>query len=247
VRIRQLALVARDLEPAVADLCAVLGLEVAFRDPGVGEFGLHNALMPIGDAFLEVVSPLREGTTAGRFLERRGGDGGYMVIVQTHDLASRRRRIEQLGVRIVWEIALPDIAAIHLHPRDLGGAIVSLDQAEPPRSWRWAGPGWERSVRRERCTAIEGVLLEGRDPAGMAARWSRVLERPARELEGGVHEIALDAGAIRFGPAGARGEGFAAFDVLCVDRGAILAAARARGLPVGEDSVEVCGTRIRLR
>ena len=71
MHIRQVALVARDLEPVVADLCAVFGLEVAFRDPGVGEFGLHNAVMPVGTTFLEVVSPVREGTTAGRFLEKR--------------------------------------------------------------------------------------------------------------------------------------------------------------------------------
>ena len=34
LRIRQLALVARDLEPVVEDLCAVLGVSVCFRDPG---------------------------------------------------------------------------------------------------------------------------------------------------------------------------------------------------------------------
>ena len=41
-------------------------VEVAFRDPGVAAFGLQNAVMPIGRTFLEVVSPVQEGTTAGR-------------------------------------------------------------------------------------------------------------------------------------------------------------------------------------
>jgi hypothetical protein len=59
VRIRQVALVARDLEPVVADLCAVLGIEVAYRDPGVGVFGLANAVMPVGDAFLDRPGPTR--------------------------------------------------------------------------------------------------------------------------------------------------------------------------------------------
>jgi hypothetical protein len=61
-----IALVAQDLEPVLENLCAVLELEVCFRDPGVAEFGLHNALLPIGTSFLEVVSPTRAGTTAGR-------------------------------------------------------------------------------------------------------------------------------------------------------------------------------------
>src|SRR5713226_5795789 len=109
MRLRQVALVAHDLEPVVADLCAVLGIDVAFRDPGVREFGLHNAVMAIGDTFLEVVSPVQPDTTAGRYLERRGGDGGYMVILQCDDLDADRRRVADLGIRVVWQIDLPDM------------------------------------------------------------------------------------------------------------------------------------------
>ena len=52
----------------------MFGVRVCHRDPEVGQFGLHNALMPFGTSFVEVVAPLREGTTAGRYLERRKGD-----------------------------------------------------------------------------------------------------------------------------------------------------------------------------
>ena len=45
MRIRQIALVAEELDPVVDELCGVLDLEVGFRDPGVSEFGLHNAVM----------------------------------------------------------------------------------------------------------------------------------------------------------------------------------------------------------
>jgi len=62
-----------ELEPVVADLEAVLGLAVAFRDPGVARFGLHNAVLPAGSQFVEVVSPTRMDTAGGRYLERRGG------------------------------------------------------------------------------------------------------------------------------------------------------------------------------
>ena len=59
LRLRQVALLARDLEATVEDLRAVFGIEVGFRDPGVAFFGLANAVFPVGDAFLEIVSPAR--------------------------------------------------------------------------------------------------------------------------------------------------------------------------------------------
>ena len=70
LRLRQICLVARDLDLVVDDLCAVFGVKVCHRDPEVGQFGLRNALMPFGSNFLEVVSPLRDGTAAGRYLGR---------------------------------------------------------------------------------------------------------------------------------------------------------------------------------
>src|SRR2546428_9993292 len=159
MHIRQIALVARELEPVVADLTAVLGIEVGFRDPGVAEFGLHSAVMPVGQTFLEVVSPTREGTTADRLLERRGGDGGYIVILQTADLRADRTRLAALGVRIVWQLELDDIATVHLHPRDLGGAIVSLDQPVPPESWRWGGPQWQAEGRTDAVRRLPSVNI----------------------------------------------------------------------------------------
>jgi hypothetical protein len=236
VRLRQVALVARELEPVVGEICAALGIEVAYRDPGVAAFGLHNAVMPVGDGFLEVVSPVREDTAAARYLARRGGDAGYMVIVQSDDLAADRKRVEALGVRVVWEVTLDDIATIHLHPRDLGGAIVSLDEPHPPEAWRWAGPRWREHVRSRTARAIAGVEIGAADPGAQATRWAEVLGRKgALRRAGAGGEIALEPGCIRFTPAqDERSQGVVGVDLLAADRGR-----------VGEELV-LCGTRFRL-
>ncbi len=247
MHIRQIALVARELEPVVADLTAVLGIEVGFRDPGVAEFGLHNAVMPVGETFLEVVSPVREGTTAGRLLDKRRGDGGYMVILQTANLRADRARLAALGVRIVWQVELDDIATAHLHPRDLGGAIVSLDQPVPPESWRWGGPEWRAKVRTEVVRGIASVTIQADDPPRMAARWAEVLGLAAPRRADGASTLALSPGAIRFVPvADGRGEGVCAFGVTATNAERALAIARARGLPVSGRSVAVGGVCVEL-
>jgi hypothetical protein len=246
VHIRQIALVARRLEPVVAELCDVLGLEVGFRDPGVAEFGLHNAVIPVGTTFLEVVSPVRPDTTAGRFLERRGGDGGYMAIFQTDDLAAERRRLALLGVRIVWEATLDDIATVHLHPRDIGGAIVSLDQPRPPTSWRWGGRGWEAKARTGRVRAITSVTLSATDPAWLATHWGEVLGLGAPRPDAGGFHLVLDPGRVHFIAADGRAEGISAVGLAASDADAVLDAARARNLRIDGQSVAIGGVRFDL-
>src|SRR6266446_1135673 len=209
------------------------------------DFGLHNAVMPVGATFLEVVSPVREGTTAGRLLDRRGGDGGYMVILQTADLRADRTRLAALGVRIVWQVELDDIATVHLHPRDLGGAIVSLDQPVPPESWRWGGPKWQAKVRTDAVHSIASVTIQADDPPRMAARWAEVLGLPAPRRSEAASTLALSPGAIRFVPiTDGRGEGVSAFGVAATDAGRALAAARARGLATAGRSVSIGGVRV---
>ncbi len=71
LRLRQVVVAARDLDATVEMLCASFGLSVCFNDPSVAEFGLSNALLTVGDQFIEVVSPIADGTAAGRLLDRR--------------------------------------------------------------------------------------------------------------------------------------------------------------------------------
>ena len=201
IRLRQVALVAADRDHVVAELCSFLGLTVSFEDPGVAVFGLHNALLTVGDQFLEVVSPTTSGTTAGRLLDKRGGDGGYMAIFEVDDLDRRIARVEELGVRVVWAADFPDIRGRHLHPRDVGGAIVSIDEPQPAGAWAWGGP-WRAHAENAVVTAIAGIDVAAEDPDKMQARW---------------HELEIDH-AVRFVTAGDRGEGIDAVDLVATDR-----------------------------
>ncbi len=217
-RLRQVALVAADCGQIADDLRRAFGWPLPFHDPGIGEFGLTNAVFAAGDTFVEVVAPIQPGTTAGRYLERRGGDGGYMAIFQVPDIAAARRRVADLGVRVIWTADLPDIAGTHLHPRDVPGAIVSLDSAVPEQSWRWAGPSWTGRAPDHAPGGVTGLTIEVNDPAAAAARWAEVLGicaagvPPTAPAVGGAQTIVVelpDSGQrLRFVPArGGHGEG----------------------------------------
>ena len=205
VRLRQAVLAAAELEPVADALRSALGLGEPFRDPGVGLFGLQNTVFAIGDCFLEIVSPTRPGTAAGRYLERHGGDCGYMVMFDLEDLAGARARADASAIRVVWQIDLPDISGTHLHPADIGGAIVSIDASRPYGSWRWGGPGWTGQLGQGAPGALVGVVLAVAEPATAAARWAQVL---GVALDGGGQTLALHDGEVRFVQSdGERGEG----------------------------------------
>jgi len=246
MRIRQIVFAVRDLQEGSARLAALLGLDPAFRDPGVAEFGLDNAVFVFGDQFIELVSPVRDGTTAGRLLARRG-DSGYMLILQTDDFARERARFAALGLRTVFEAEYPDIRAVHLHPKDIGGAIVSVDEPRPAASWRWGGPAWRSQTGPRAEQRVVGITIDAHDPRAMAGRWAQVLGLAAPATAGAGYRLALEGGQVDFVAAGARGEGIGGFTLSVADLAAVLQAARAQGLPVQGDSVALFGTRVELR
>ncbi len=179
LRLRQVALVAAELDPVVDALHDQLGLVVAHHDPAVAAFGLVNAVLPVGSQFLEVVSPTQDGTAAGRQLERLGGDGGYMVICQTDDQAPYRARADEVGIRTAFEFSDDGYEGWQLHPGDTGGSFLEID-VQPTGDgdpWMPAGPGWQQAVRTDVVDGIAAVELEVPDPARTSARWHQLLGR----------------------------------------------------------------------
>ena len=185
-RLRQAVIAAHDLEAVAGRLRREFGLGEPFADEGVSWFGLRNAVFALGDTFLEVVSPAQPATSAGRLLERRGADCGYMLMFQVPSLEPVVARARGAGVREVFSVSLEDMAEVHLHPADMRGAIVSVSEPRPPSAWRWGGPGWER---RSAPLRVAGARIAVADPEAVISRWGAILG----ELPAGV-EVVLDEG-----------------------------------------------------
>ncbi|TCP47267.1 glyoxalase-like protein [Tamaricihabitans halophyticus] len=234
--LRQVALAVRELDRAVEDICAVLGVPVCFTPEDemalrgralIDEFGLENAVFVVGDTFLEVVTPARQNTTIDRFLRARG-DSGYMVLVQCLNLAAARQRAIGMGIREVWQAPLDDLDSVHLDPRDTGGSFLSLDRPHEPTEWPWAGTSWREVARTDVTSEIVGVEIATEKPDTLVSRWSTLLDRPVDE-DSAEPAVLLDRGQIHFGQARAgQPDTLCRVDIRCPDPGEVVRRARKR-------------------
>lgn len=258
IRLRQIALVAEDLQRAATEIGGVLGIEACFTDPGVKTFGLKNCLWPVGSQMIEVVTPIQPGTAGGRYLERRGGDGGYMVITQVDDVAHRRTRAAELGVRVAYDLHYPEEGhdGIQLHPADTGGSFFEMDQMlmpggdDPDGPWYPAGKNWKPYVRTDRVSAISGAELQSPEPERLARRWADIAELDVVADDDGHPTVGLENATLRFVPdSDGRGEGLGGIDLVTRDRDAVLEAAGRLDVSVSgdEDHVVIAGLRMYLR
>ena len=253
IQLRQICLVARDLDSTIDNLEQIFGIHRCFVDPGVGKWGLVNTLLPIGRNMLEVVVPVEENTSAGRYLDRRDGDGGYMVICQADSSANQqavRQRALDNGVRIAWETERENWNICQIHPGDMKAAFFEIDwDAANDFTGNWqpaGGTQWFDKVDQSVTVDYSAVELQGPDPVGLAELWGKVAGLPVTR-DGSVLRMALNNVEVRFVEASdGRGYGLGGLDLKVADRGHILAKAKERGCYVADDQVDVCGVRFRL-
>ncbi|MGI9596260.1 MAG: VOC family protein [Acidimicrobiales bacterium] len=246
----------KDLRRSALDIGTVLGVEACYTDPGVKQFGLKNTLWPIGSQFLEVVTPITDNTAGGRYIERRGGDSGYMFITQVDDVARRRARADEVGIRVAFDLHHPDEGhdGIQLHPGDTGGTFFEMDQMtmdggdEVGGPWHPAGRNWKPYVRTDYVSAISAAEIQSPEPEPLARRWADMAEIDLDTDDEGHPQFELDNATLRFvEDSDGRGEGLGGIDVVTEDRDAVLAGARARDCYISDDQVAVAGLRVYLR
>lgn len=198
LRLRQVALVAADRDVVVQQLRDAFGLDVGYHDPHIEQLDLVNAVIPVGDQFLEVIAPTKAGTTADRFRTRQGGDAGYMVIFQTDDHAAHRVAVDEHGVRIVADFSADGFTNMQLHPADTGGTFVEIDQQEGADAWHPAGPDWQQAVRTDVVAGIRSVTVRCHDPEAVARRWGALLLREPESDGTGACVIETDDAMVHF-------------------------------------------------
>jgi hypothetical protein len=248
LRLRQICLVAPQLEPVISDIAGIMGLEVCYRDGNVEKYGLVNALLPVDTILLEVVAPFRDRTAAGRFLDRTAGRGGYMAIFACEDPDARGKLANEMGVRTANVITHAPYHGVQLHPRDCRAAFIEFNHTDgsddilgeyPP-----AGPEWQKFIRKGVTQALTGVEMQSPDPQDLAAHWGRIIGIPVSKQDDGTLELKLPNCSIRFVKGGT--EIMSGLDFRVGNVAAVREAARARGVDVSENAFALAGVTFRL-
>ncbi len=248
MRLRQICLVAPQLEPVISEIAAIMGLNECYRDGNVAKYGLENALLPVDTILLEVVAPFQPGTAAGRFIDKNGGRGGYMAIFCCDDPDERGRHANALGVRTANAITHAPYHGVQLHPRDCRAAFIEFNHTDgsddilgvyPP-----AGPDWQKSIRKDTTLALTDVEMQSPEPDVLAAHWGKIIGVAVSKSATGEPELKLPNASFRFVKGGSdlmTGLTFRVADVAKVRD-----AAKAKGCKVSGDGFDLCGVGFSL-
>jgi hypothetical protein len=248
MRLRQICLVAPQLEPVIGDIGSIMGLNVCYRDGNVAKYGLENALLPVDTILLEVVAPFQPGTAAGRFIDKTACRGGYMAIFCCDDPDERGRHAKEMGVRVANVIDHAPYHGVQLHPRDCRAAFIEFNHTEgsddilgpyPP-----AGPNWQKSIRKDVTQALVGVEMQSPEPHGLAEHWGRIIGIPVSKNASGESELALVNCTFRF--AEGAGDTMTGLTFRVNDVAQVRDAAKARGHAVSGNSFFLGGVDFQL-
>ena len=100
-KIEHIALAVADLDAAVEHYSRVWGLTVEHRER-VDDQGVEEAMLPIGESFLQLLAPTSPDTTVGKFVARRG-EGLHHIAYEVDDLVAALAELKAKGVRLIDE------------------------------------------------------------------------------------------------------------------------------------------------
>lgn len=130
VDIDHVGIAVTDLDAAVAEYRAALGVEPSHREV-VEDQGVEEVLFPAGDSFIQLLAALSPESPVGRFLSRRG-EGLHHVGYRVTDVRSALGRLRAAGVPLVDETPRPGsrgTSVAFVHPKGFRGVLVELVQA----------------------------------------------------------------------------------------------------------------------
>lgn len=127
MKIDHLGVAVRSLDTALEFYRDGLGLEVRHR--GVVEHeAVEAAMLPAGDARIELLEPTAPTSAIARFLDKRG-EGLHHIAMEVDDLEAAVERLRQQGRRLVTDeiqTGAEGYRYVFVHPASSGGVLLEL-------------------------------------------------------------------------------------------------------------------------
>ena len=128
-KIEHVAVAVADLDAAVALYRDVWGLEVESRER-VEDQGVEEAMVRIGESYIQLLGATGPDTTVGKFLERRG-EGLHHIAYEVDDLVATLAELKSQGVPLIDEAPRKGgrgHMVAFVHPKGNRGLLVELIQ-----------------------------------------------------------------------------------------------------------------------
>ncbi len=128
-RIDHVALAVSDLDASLDHYREVWGLEVSHRER-IPDEGIEEAMLPLGESFIQLIAPLETGGAIGRYIERRG-EGLHHIAYVVEDIGAELGGLKAKGARLIDEAPRPGGSGnliAFVHPAGNRGVLVELIQ-----------------------------------------------------------------------------------------------------------------------
>jgi methylmalonyl-CoA/ethylmalonyl-CoA epimerase len=127
-RIDHVGYAVEDLEAAIAYHRDLYDLAVVHRER-VESDGVAEALLAVGESYIQLLEPLSGASPVARFIERNGGPGIHHVGYGVADVAQTLRELRGHGIRLVDDhprAGSRGCTIAFLRPRSALGVLVEL-------------------------------------------------------------------------------------------------------------------------
>ncbi|MFN2556802.1 MAG: methylmalonyl-CoA epimerase [Nitriliruptorales bacterium] len=133
-RIDQVAIAVTDLDAAIDFWQQAFGAALHRREV-VASDQVEEAMLAVGDGYIQLIAPTSEQSTVARFLAR-SGPGLHHVGFAVGSVAEALEHLKRLGVRVIDERPRPGGGGhqvAFIHPKGTGGVLVELvEDGRPP-------------------------------------------------------------------------------------------------------------------
>jgi methylmalonyl-CoA/ethylmalonyl-CoA epimerase len=129
MRIDHVAIAVASLEETLATFKEIWGIEPEYVEE-VESDGIVEAMLPLGDAHIQLLEPSSPSSTVARFLERRG-PGLHHIGIGVADIEERLESLRSRGAQLIDQeprIGGGGHRVAFVHPHTTSGVLIELVQ-----------------------------------------------------------------------------------------------------------------------